>query len=70
MSVPVMSLNSSPPRCLFEPGPDDAKVSWPGLDLASAMNSLTVLAGTLLLTTITASVEKHGAIATKSRIST
>ena len=33
MSVPVISLNSSPPRCLFEPGPDDAKVSLPGLRL-------------------------------------
>jgi len=70
MSVPVNNLNSSPPKCLFDPGPDDAKVSWPGLALASAMNSWTVLAGTELLTTMTASVEKHGATATKSRIST
>ena len=68
MSVPVISLNSSPPRCLFEPGPDDPKVSLPGFDLARSMNSLTVLAGTLLLTTITASVENDTATGAKSRI--
>ena len=68
--MPVISLNSSPPRCLFEPGPDDANVSAPGFDFASATSSITDFAGTEGCTTRTASVEKAIPTGTKSRIST
>src|SRR3954454_17956936 len=46
MLTPVMALNSSPPRCGGVPIPDDAYLSWPGLDFASAISSCTDLAGT------------------------
>ncbi|MNL24173.1 hypothetical protein D3C87_1455970 [compost metagenome] len=48
--VPVTTWNSSPAMCCEVPGPAEPKVMVPGLLLASAINSCTLLAGTLLLT--------------------
>src|SRR5579871_5329925 len=46
-------LNNSPDRCGVEPMPGPANVYLPGLDLISAMSSLTFFAGTDGLTTST-----------------
>src|SRR5438067_2199863 len=46
MFTPVTSLKSSPERCVFVPWPEDAKLSWPGFDFASAMTSCRLFAGT------------------------
>src|SRR5207249_1399542 len=51
--TPVFSLNNSPVRWTFVPLPADAKLSLPGLALAYAMNSGTVVAGTEGFTAIT-----------------
>ena len=53
MSTPVSILNSSPPTWEALPLPPDAMLILPGLALAQAMNSATVLAGTARLTIIT-----------------
>src|SRR5215472_19337719 len=45
MSIPVMNLNSSPATCCTDPMPAEAMLTLPGLALAKAMNSGTVLAG-------------------------
>jgi hypothetical protein len=39
--MPALCLNISPLRWMFEPVPDEAKVSCPGLALAKAIKSLT-----------------------------
>src|SRR6266568_3888893 len=53
MSTPVIILNSSPERCCVVPFPPDAMLILPGLALAWAMNSGTVLAGTDRFTSMT-----------------
>ena len=45
MLMPVARLNISPARWLVLPTPGEAKVSSPGCALASAISSLTFLAG-------------------------
>ncbi|GAB7546620.1 hypothetical protein CS8_063050 [Cupriavidus sp. 8B] len=42
-----MDLNSSPDKCVELPAPDEAKLSEPGLLLASATSSGTVVTGRL-----------------------
>src|SRR5262245_28517019 len=44
--MPAMDLKSSPARCDAEPVPNDAIVILPGLALACAISSATVVAGT------------------------
>jgi len=46
MLTPVIILNSSPATCGAVPMPADATVILPGLALARAINSATVVAGT------------------------
>src|SRR6202166_4029931 len=53
MSTPAIILNNSPANCGVVPLPTDAMLILPGLALAYAMNSGTVLAGTEGCTTIT-----------------
>ena len=45
MSTPDCILNASPAMCSDEPTEPIAKLSWPGLALASAISSFTLLAG-------------------------
>src|SRR5881409_2861626 len=68
MSVPVIKRKSSPAICLDDPGPEEAKVKPPGLDLASAITCPTFFAGTDGCTTMTESEVEADATATKSRI--
>jgi hypothetical protein len=51
--TPAIILNSSPDKCGPVPLPADAMLILPGLALAYAMNSETVLAGTDGLTAMT-----------------
>ena len=44
--MPAASLNSSPARCGEEPLPPEAKLSVPGLALASAISDWRSVAGT------------------------
>ena len=68
MSMPVIILNNSPATCGGVPLPDDAIESLPGLALAYAMNSGTVLAGTDGFTTIMWGSRLMAAIGAMSRI--
>ncbi len=51
MSILAVSLNNSPARCGRLPGPEEAKLSFPGWALASAISSPMSFAGTLVATT-------------------
>lgn len=53
MRTPAMAPNSSAARWVDWPLPDEAKVSLPGVDLASAISSRTLLAGRSGRVTIT-----------------
>ena len=53
MSMPATVFNSSPHKCGEPPTPDEAKLILRGLAFASAISSLTLFAGRLLVTTIT-----------------
>ena len=63
-----MVLNNSPHRCGEPPTPDEAKLMPPDFDFASAISSLTLVAGTLLLTTIKYGITAMRAIGAKSRV--
>ena len=52
MLTPAIILNSSPAMWLAEPMPPDAMLILPGLALAPAMNSGSVLTGTAGFTSI------------------
>ena len=54
-------------RLVEVPLPDEAKLIWPGLDLASAMNSFTVFAGTEGCTSITLGTRAISATVARSR---
>ena len=68
MSTPVMSLNSSPANRGELPLPADAMLILPGLALAYAMNSGTVLAGNEGWTSMTRCVRAIPATGAMSRI--
>ena len=68
MSMPAISLNSSPDMCTDVPLPEEAKLSLPGLAFACAMNSATVLAGKSGGTTIRFASRKVPATGTVSRM--
>ena len=68
MSVPVMNLNNSPAICGDVPTPGDAMLILPGLALAKAMNSGTVLAGNAGTTTMTAGSRLMPATGAMSRM--
>src|SRR6185503_2154372 len=65
--TPVIMLKSSADMWIEVPLPEEAKLIWPGLDLASAMNSLTVLAGTAGCTSMTFGTRATSATDAKSR---
>ncbi len=67
MSMPAIILNSSPARWEADPVPNDAMVILPGLALASAIRSATVLAGTDGFATITMGKETSPATGAMSR---
>ena len=67
MSIPVMRLNNSPERCPVLPVPADAKVSWPGLALASATSSFTLFAGNEGVTASRLTAMPSGVMGLKSR---
>ena len=62
----AIDLNSSPARCWVVPTPAEAKVSVPGCARASATSSLTLFAGTSLLTTKMLGVKQSWVIGAKS----
>jgi hypothetical protein len=66
MLTPAASLNSSPVRWKTVPLPEEAIVSWPGFAFASAMSSLTEVAGTPGSTASTTGSEATTEIGAKS----
>ena len=66
-SMPVMDFRSSIERCRLLPTPADAKLILPGLALAAAMNSASVLNGCEGCTTSTFGSETSCVIGVRSR---
>jgi hypothetical protein len=68
MFTPAIILNNSPATCPGVPLPPDAMLIFPGLALAKAMNSESVLAGNDGFTSMTRGVRIILAIGTMSRM--
>ncbi len=66
MSTPAIDLKSSPARWPALPVLPEPKLSLPGFDFASLMNSATEFAATSLFTTSTLGVEASCVTAMKS----
>ena len=65
--MPVCAAKIAIVRWWIEPGPAEPYASWPGFDLARAMNSGSVRAGTDGCTTSTVGTVASAVIGVKSR---